>query len=152
MEIPTAEVTDLTISPPEGRDSRQLLRLKRFLVTVFMDTGLNSDNTRKYIDVSTLSKTIGGPMCEVLPALHAFSGCDYTCSFMRKGKVKFYTKVESSVYYQQLFAMLGKSKEVSEELVDGMEKFLCDMYNKAKVRNLGEARYAIFREKPTCEN
>lgn len=79
-----------------------------------MDTGLNSDNTRKYIDVTTLSKTIGKTMCEVLPAVHAFSGCDYTCSFIKKGKVKFYTKVESFEYYQQLFARLGESSEVSE--------------------------------------
>ena len=124
-----------------------LHHMKRFSVTVFMDTGLNSDNTRKYIDVTTLGKTIGGPMCEVLPAVHAFSGCDYTCSFMRKGKVKFYTKVESSGYYQQLFAKLGESQEVSEGILDGMEKFMCEMYNKAKVSNLGEARYAIFSEK-----
>jgi O-glycosyl hydrolase len=57
-----------------------------------MDTGLNSGNTRKYIDVTTLSKNIG-TMCDVLPALHAFSGFVYTCSFMRKGKVKFHSKI-----------------------------------------------------------
>ena len=61
--------------------------------------------------------------------------------------MKFYTKVEPYVHCQQFFVMLGKSKEVSEELVDGTEKFLCDTYNKAKVRNLSDARYTIFREK-----
>lgn len=57
-----------------------------FTAKVWMDTGRNDDNSRHYVDVRKLHDEIG-PMAEVLPALHAFSGCDYTASFMRKGKV-----------------------------------------------------------------
>jgi hypothetical protein len=49
--------------------------------------------TRKYTaaDVSNLIMEIG-PMCEPQPAIHAFSGCDYTARFMWKTKVKMYKK------------------------------------------------------------
>lgn len=67
-----------------------------------MDSGYDADNTRKYIDVTKLTMEIGN-MSNLMPALHAFSGSDYTCSFRRKGKVKFYEKIEKSEEYQDLF-------------------------------------------------
>jgi len=62
-------------------------------VKVYMDIGYGSNNTRKYTaaDVSNLIMEIG-PMCEPQPAIHAFSGCDYTARFMWKTKVKMYKK------------------------------------------------------------
>jgi hypothetical protein len=48
---------------------------------------------------------------------------------MRKGKVKFYSIIESSEDYQQHFSELGEISEVAEEMVDGMEKFVCDIYS-----------------------
>jgi hypothetical protein len=119
---------------------------KRFSAKVYMDTGLDSDNTRKYIDVTKLSLKIGS-MCEMLPAVHAFSGCDYTSAFMRKTKVKIYDKVESSKDYQSVFAEFGEHSEVTNELMDGTELFVCDMYGKPKLSTLGAARYALFRQK-----
>lgn len=86
-------------------------------------------------------------MCEVLHAVHAFSGCDYTSAFMRKGKVMFYEKVESCIEYQSLFAELGEHLHVTDGLIDKMERFVCDMYNKPKIAKLTEARYALFRQK-----
>ena len=70
--------------------------MKDISANVFMDTGYDRNNTRKYIDLSALCMALG-PMCDTIPAVHAFSGCDYICAFMGKGKVAIYRKIESSV-------------------------------------------------------
>ena len=49
-----------------------LHHMKRLSAKVYVDTGFDRDNTRRYINVTKLSKEIGS-MCNVLPALHAFS-------------------------------------------------------------------------------
>ena len=55
-----------------------------------------------------------GRMSDVLPAIHSFSGCDYTASFLRRGKVKVYEKVEKSDEYMNLFSQFGKDIELQE--------------------------------------
>jgi hypothetical protein len=37
-------------------------------------------------------------------------------------------------------------------MVDGMEKFVCDIYSKPKLSNLRDARYALFRQKYAPKN
>ena len=86
-------------------------------------------------------------MCEPLPAIHAFSGCDYTACFMWKTEVKMYKKVESDEAYQQVFSKFGDCAEVTDDLLEETEKFFCDMYGKPRLSKLGDVRYALFQEK-----
>ena len=111
-----------------------------------MDTSYNHNNTRKFIDFNALSKALG-PLCDALPAVHAFSGCDYTCAFMGKGKVAVYRKIEASVEYYTLFADVGQSQEVTDDTIERFEKFVYDLYNKSKVHSLAEARCAVFPQR-----
>ena len=111
-----------------------------------MNTGYDNSNTRKYIDVLKLSLEIG-PMCEPLPTICAFSGCDYTSHFMWKTKVKMYKKVEPSVVYHDLFLKFGEHPEVTDDLLEGTQKFLCDMYGKPRLFHLNDVRYTLFRDK-----
>lgn len=112
---------------------------------IWMDIGKSSDNTRRYIDVTSLALTIG-PMADVLPALHAFTGSDYTASFLRKGKVKPYDKIERSPSYQEVFTKYGDQEDVTH-LVTETERFVCDLYGKPQMRKLSDVRYALFRQK-----
>jgi len=57
-----------------------------FTATLLMDTGTNGRNTRKYINLTAVGEVMGALLCESLPAFHAFTGCDYTSAFVRKGK------------------------------------------------------------------
>ena len=127
--------------------------MKTILANVFMDTGYDHNNTRKYIDLNSLSMALG-PMCDALPGVHAFSGSDYTCAFMGKGKVAIYRKIESSVEYRSLFAGIGQSQEVTDKTLEPFERFVCDLYNKPNMHSLAEARCAIFSQKfaPTKES
>lgn len=46
-----------------------------------------NNNTHWFIDISKIYHILGKYFCESVPACHAFSGCDYTSEFMRKGKL-----------------------------------------------------------------
>ncbi len=55
---------------------------------IWMEVGNSTNNTRRYIDVSSLATHLGVDVCNALPGLHAFTGSDYTAAFYRKGKVR----------------------------------------------------------------
>ena len=50
---------------------------------IWMDAGISSNNTRRYIDINNIADTLGTELCDALPAFHAFTGCDYTASFLK---------------------------------------------------------------------
>ena len=53
---------------------------------LWMDTGVSSKNTRRVINISQLATTLTPLVWRALPAFHAFTGCDFTASFVRKAK------------------------------------------------------------------
>lgn len=50
-------------------------------VNVFIELGLASKNTIRFVDLTSLSKRLGPKLCKSLPGFHALTGCDYTPSF-----------------------------------------------------------------------
>jgi len=48
---------------------------------VWMDAGVDGNNTRRYVNVSGLSKELVPDLCSRLPGIHSFIGCDYTVAF-----------------------------------------------------------------------
>ena len=55
---------------------------------IYMDTGVDSKNTRRYINVSHMVDKIDKPVITALPGLYALTGSDYTPAFLNKGKVR----------------------------------------------------------------
>ena len=53
-----------------------------------MDTGLTVNNTRTYVNISSLSKQLDSGVCTAIVALDAVTGCDYTAAFIWKGKIR----------------------------------------------------------------
>ena len=53
-----------------------------------LEDGKDSRNNQRYININQLHENLGEKLCRTLPAYHALTGCDYTASFNRKGKVK----------------------------------------------------------------
>ena len=116
-----------------------------------MDVGLSSSNNRRYIEVNKLGTVLGQSICDALPAVHAFTGCDYTAAFVRKGKVRPFSLVEKSTLFQKAFAALGESQEVTPETESTIESFVCAMYGKPGLCDVESVRYSIFRTK-FCTN
>ena len=62
-----------------------LLKFKNIDQTILFDTG--TGNKRKLLNVKDIVSATGTDLCEVLPTLHCFTGCDTISAFMRRGKV-----------------------------------------------------------------
>lgn len=96
-------------------------------LTIYMDVGNSNNNSRRYIDVTLLADTLGKELCEALPGLHAFTGCDYSPSFNGKGKVRPLNIVENSPSFRRTFGELGSST-MAEDTYLVLEEFVCVLY------------------------
>ena len=77
-------------------------------VNTWLEVGLYSKNTLRYISVNQLFRKLGEKLCKSLPAFHAFTGCDYSAAFSRKGKLQPFKLLEKNQEIQLLFSELGK--------------------------------------------
>ena len=114
---------------------------------LWLDAGLSKNNTCRNIDITKLAVKLGNKFCSALCGFHAFTGCDFTSAFMRKGKAaRPLTVLEKNPMFVEAFAQLGEQLTVSENLVNQLQKFVCAMYNKPIVNDVNEARLLIFRD------
>lgn len=112
---------------------------------VWMDVGLNSTNNRRYISIQDICKSVDSDFVEALPALHSFTGSDYTAAFYRKGKIRPYNIMEKTPKYAQALALLGHDEEIRETVTTTIEEFVCELYGERKSASVNETRYAIFQ-------
>ena len=114
---------------------------------LWVDTGRDSDNTRKYINMSKMSQDLGNVTCKALPGYHAFTGCDYTASFFGKGKVRPYKQMLKHAFALEAFGFLGESVTVPSEVRNALQRFVCIMYGLPKLSSVDQAREMIFDKK-----
>ena len=114
---------------------------------VWMDTGRSSNNTRRFINVTQLVNHLDAEVLDALPALHAFTGTDFTAAFMNKGKVRPYEIMLKSQQFTKAFAKLGRNGEVSEATLQDIEKFTCTLYGLPKLTKVDDVRLALFEKK-----
>ena len=114
---------------------------------VLLHTGTRE--CRRYISLSSVAARLGNGVCQALPGLHAFTGCDSTSAFSGRGKkAAFKMLLAGKVDAMQL---LGQDFEVSDELVVLCEQFVACLYNKpdAYVDEINELRYQLFCANPS---
>ena len=111
-----------------------------------MDIGNSNNNSCRYIDATLLADTLGKELCEALPGLHAFTGCDYCPSFKGKGKERQLHIVENSPRFRRVFGDLGFST-MTEDTYLVLEEFVCVLYGQKKVRDVNTACFSIFNAK-----
>ena len=107
---------------------------------VIVDFGYG--NTRRFISISgifeTLNKTSPGLTIALL-GFHALTGCDYTSSFNRRGKMQPFKRLESQhEYIPALFSL-----STNEVDVNGVTKFVASLY-RCDTSDIDEARYTSF--------
>ena len=103
-----------------------------FTATLLMDTGTNGRNTRKYINLTAVGEVMGALLCESLPAFHAFTGCDYTSAFVRKGKKRPFAKLEKNKDIPQAFVGLGSDKGVTDNDRKSLQALSFYLWSKAE--------------------
>ena len=68
---------------------------------------------------------------------HAFTGCDTTSAFSRRGKVKPLQIMGSSSEYIHTFASLGMSMDIGNDLLGVLDSFVCHMYGEKDAERQG---------------
>ena len=116
---------------------------------VWLDVGLCSNNTRRFINVSKLAEN---DITECLPGLHSYTGCDVTAAFMSKGKIKPTELIMKSKCFQNIFSILGKTLDINQSLQVDLEKFVCALYGKPHMDNVNDVRYSIFQHQYSPKN
>ena len=103
---------------------------------LWLEVGLYSKNTLRYINVNKLYGKIGDSVCKSLPAYHAFTGCGYTASFSRKGQVRPLKCLEKDETMQEVFGSMSFDEKVSEETFSKLEHYVCTIYGKPKLKSV----------------
>jgi len=90
-----------------------------------MDIGVSYNNARRYLDVSGLAKVMGPDVCAALLALHTFTGCDYTASFMRKFQPL--QIMERSKFFLSAVGKFRNSQRMPPTVMKEIEIFVCSI-------------------------
>ncbi|CAL4180456.1 unnamed protein product, partial [Meganyctiphanes norvegica] len=110
---------------------------------IILDCG--SGNTRQHIDVSKIASVLESTqkgLAAVLPGLHAFTDCDFTTAFYRKGKVKPLEVLQKDTA-GTLIKLFSKLSSDEDPLQSKAEEFICSLYGmKDGINTVNEARYA----------
>ena len=112
---------------------------------IWIQTGSVYNNTSRYINVNLIAENLGSQVCKALPALHAFTGCDYSPAFFGKGKKKPLKLVLDDDDLQHTLSDLGENENIDDGLIKKMEKFTCLIYGKKKCSSIDEALDSFYK-------
>ena len=137
--------SDITIRSPDTDVFILLLHFcNKVESRIYFDTGMG--NSCRILDIKILTEIYGSEMCNALIALHAFSGCDMTSAFVRKGKIKPYNTLCKHQEFPA-FNALGNTEVVSDETHAEIEWFVCCLYGKPNCSDVNKLQYDIARQK-----
>ena len=113
---------------------------------VVFETG--SGSSRRLIDISYVASVLGEQCVKALPGFHAFTGCDSTSAFVRKGKKGPYKLMSASATFMDMFHKLGSDADrVDSDVYQTLEHFVCAMYGHSKFRSSSLVRSLLFQSR-----
>lgn len=116
---------------------------------IYLSTIGSKPNIINFINCTKLATTLGDLVCRALPGFHAYTGCDYTASFYRKGKVKPFKELQRNQQVQQVFANLNNIEEIDNfRSMEILQEYTCRLYG-IKCKNVNDARLLIFQNQFT---
>lgn len=120
-----------------------------FSAPVYMDTG--SGDHRRILDITQIRRDVGDNISKALLGLHAFTGCDTTSAFMRKGKSYPFKIMQRNGNYVDAFQKLGELDEVPDDVIEVLEEFACLMYGFKSTKKcsptINNCRYQKFMQR-----
>ena len=119
---------------------------------VWIETRLVTKNKLRYININQIHNHFGVGFYTARPAFHAFSGCDYTTSFNRKGKIRPMKLLEKNEIVQQVFSKLHDWDAITEEDIQIVEGLVCAMYGKKRFQSVDELHLELFLKKHKPNN
>ncbi|XP_041373542.1 uncharacterized protein LOC121386637 [Gigantopelta aegis] len=147
---PTDESTIIVRYPDTDVVILLLNFIQGFKQKVLFDTG--TGNKRHLIHIHSIIKEVEKDLCLALSAVHAFTGCDTTSAFVRKGKVIALNILKQHQDFVEIFQRLGKSVEIDDDVFDKLERFTCLLYGDAGTLTNYDMRifYKDFVPNPGC--
>ena len=94
-----------------------------------VDFGIDSYNSREYLDVTKLHKSIDN--VDALPGIYAFTDNDSTPAFYRKGKIKPITLMCKHERFTNAFKCLGEMP-LTNDVIEIIEQYTCHLYGHTK--------------------
>ncbi|XP_031788752.1 uncharacterized protein LOC116417817 [Nasonia vitripennis] len=114
---------------------------------------VGSGNRQRIIDVNKLYEELGNSLCNALPELHAFTGCDFNPAFYQKGKKRSQQLLRQSADFQKVFADLGYLNDNNRsEIFEKIQAFVCHLYGMKKLKCVNEARFVLFSKTYKCSS
>lgn len=121
---------------------------------------MKNEKTRNvYLEISAIADAAGPQVCDALPGLHAFTGCDSTSAFAGKGKKTALKLCKIDPVACNGVASLGPSFDVERVPFSECEGFVCKLYGRPNLADLNKCRYATFCTKkgqtqslPPCQD
>jgi len=122
-----------------------LHHLHRVGANVWMEVGTSGRGNRRYVNVSAIACKLGPECRAALPAFHAYTGCDYTAAFARKGKKRPFAQLEKDDRFLQAFASMA-TNPVDEFTLQTIQDYTCALYGSRKSVSLNSHRYKVFEK------
>ena len=113
-----------------------------------------------FLDIPAVVQKAGVQLCDALPGLHAFTGCDTTSSFAGKGKKGPLKLCMINRESSQAMSMLGRSFILDGATFKRSERFVCKVYGFSDDHDdVNECRFLLFCSKnqqshnlPPCQD
>ena len=119
-------------------------------VPILFDTG--TGNKRRLIDINKIQSVLGEDISQALPGFHAFTGCDTTSAFVRRGKRGPLTLMRRNAKFCSAFKSLGQAPDhIDEDVAQKLEQFVCAMYGYPKSTDTNKLRSLIFQTLYGCK-
>ena len=109
---------------------------------------LKVDAVKKQIEQELAGDIKINKFWAALPGLHAFTGYDSVSEFAGKGKAKCFNLLRKDLEFVKSLESLGENWNVTEEVVDKMERFCCSLYGGGRETNISncDTRSTVQKE------
>ena len=97
----------------------------------------------RIVSIRRVCDKLGREICEILPSLHAITGCDSVSAFCTKGK-KALDIVQMNPALRQTLGSLGERIPARQDDLNKLEQFVCALYNDHMCQSVNELRYKLF--------
>lgn len=98
----------------------------------------------RIVCIRRVCEKLGREICEVLPSLHAVTGCDSVSAFATKGKKKALDIIQLNPALRRVVGSLGENIPAREEDLNKLEQFVCALYSDHRCNSVNELRYRLF--------
>ena len=85
-----------------------------------------------------------------LIGFHSFTGFDFISSFSNKVKLSCWKTKNKQLKYQETFQLLGTDWELSDELLDTLQEYVCSLFN-SNAKEVNHARAELFHKKKAID-